>query len=326
VGFNEISGNERVKKILRLALEKGRVPNSLLFSGPKGVGKRSMARILAQAINCEREVSDACGKCSTCVAIARLRLPDVWEVEPAGQVIKIEQMREVRQMAYLKPMVARKRVVIVDDADKMTDDASNSLLKILEEPPLFSHIILVTAQAHLILPTIKSRCQVLNFSPIGKEEIKRVLMERNYPEDKARIMALLVNGNLEEAMELEWEGVQEKRKEAWNFLLSLLHQGEAAAFFRSYAFAQRNLVRKDFETVLGMLASFCRDLTLLKAGGEPRLLLNPDHADDLESLKTGWTPERFLECFDEIERTIFGLDKNLNMSLLVTSLYSLVGD
>lgn len=326
MGFDEISGNERVKKILRLSLERGRVPNSLLFSGPKGVGKRSLARILAQAVNCERQVSDACGNCPTCLAIAERRLPDVYEVEPAGLVVKIEQMRAVRQLAHLKPMKARKRVIIVDEADRMTDDASNSLLKILEEPPPFSHIILVTSQAHLILATVKSRCQVLNFSPIGKEEIRRKLLERDYPEDKAQIIALLVNGSLEAAMELDWEKVQEKRREAWNILLSILHQGSAAAFFRSYAFAQRNLIRDDFETVLGMLASFCRDLTLIKVGGDARLLLNPDRAGDLESLKTRWTPERYLDCIDGIEHTLSGLDKNLNMSLLVTSFYSLMGE
>ncbi|MBM3285278.1 MAG: DNA polymerase III subunit delta', partial [Candidatus Aminicenantes bacterium] len=105
MGFDDVLGNARVKKTLRLALLRSRVPNSLLFSGPRGVGKKSLARLLAQAVNCEREKDDACGVCATCVAISGRRLPDVWEIGPEGQEIKIDQMRALKQAAYLRPMV-----------------------------------------------------------------------------------------------------------------------------------------------------------------------------------------------------------------------------
>src|SRR5512136_2063012 len=148
MGFNEVLGNERIKKILRLALERDRVPNSLIFSGPRGVGKRRLAVVLAQALNCRREKIDPCGLCLSCGNIAKGKLPDVWEVEPDGQTIRLEQMQAVRQAAYVRPLAARRRVFIIPEADKMTGDAANSLLKILEEPPPFSHIILVTSMAH----------------------------------------------------------------------------------------------------------------------------------------------------------------------------------
>jgi DNA polymerase-3 subunit delta' len=325
-GFGAVLGNERIKKILRLALEKDRVPNSLIFSGPKGVGKGRLAVILAQALNCERETADACGECPTCLRIARHKLPDVWEVEPDGQSIKLEQMLQVRQAAYLRPLAARRRVFIINEAEKLTEDAANSLLKILEEPPLFSHLILVTSNPHLILPTIKSRCRILSFGPIGKEEIAKVLVGQGQPEERAKVIALLVNGNLEAAKNLDWEAVQEARREAWNIFVSLQKKGDASVFLRSYGFARREVIRDDLERVLGILASFCRDASLLKTGGERSLLLNPDYAADLEGLETDWGPEKYAECLSLIEQLISGLRKSLNMSLLATSFYSLMGE
>jgi DNA polymerase-3 subunit delta' len=325
-GFGAVLGNERIKKILRLALEKGRVPNSLLFCGPKGVGKRRLAVVLAQALNCERETADACGECPTCLKIAEGKQPDVWEVEPDGQWIKIGQMQEVRQAAYVRPMSARRRVFILADAEKMNGDAANCMLKVLEEPPPDSYFILVTSNPHLILPTIKSRCRILSFAPIGKEEIARVLVDKGLPEERAKVIALLVNGNLEAALTMDWEAVQEARREAWDIFVSLQKEGGASGFLRSYGYARREAVRDDLERVLGILASFCRDASLLKTGGERSLLLNPDYAAELEGLGADWGPEKYAECLNLVEQTISGLRKSLNMSLLASSFTSLMGE
>ncbi len=326
-GFDEVPGNDRIKKILRLALDKGRVPNSLIFCGPRGVGKRRLAVILAQALNCERGKVEPCGECPACRKIAAGKYPDVWVVEPDGQTVKIEQMQAVREAAYVRPLEARRRVFVVAEAERMTADAANCLLKILEEPPSYSHLILVTAAPHLILPTIKSRCQVLSFGPIGREEIKRALLDKGLPEDQASVIALLVNGNLEEALELDWDKVQESRSEAWSLFLALQGRGEdPTAFLRAYAFSQRNLVRDDLEKVLGILASFCRDATLLRYGGAESLLLNPDYAGALGELETSWGPADYGRCLQKIERAHAGLKKSLNLGLLVMSLYSLMGE
>jgi DNA polymerase-3 subunit delta' len=99
VGFDDVLGNGRVKKILRSALQRGRVPNSLLFCGPEGVGKRTLALVLARAVNCQRRPDDACGECPACRAISAGRFPDVQEIKPEGQFIKVEHIREMRQLA-----------------------------------------------------------------------------------------------------------------------------------------------------------------------------------------------------------------------------------
>jgi DNA polymerase III delta' subunit len=324
--FNNIVGNSRVKKILRLALQKNRLPNSLLFYGPKGVGKRSLALTLAEAVNCERRGADACGECPTCLAISGGRFPDVQEVKPSGQVIRVDRVREMRQAAYMRPMVGRKRVFIISEADKMNDESFNTVLKILEEPPLFSHFILLTDNPYLILATIKSRCQVLQFVPIGREEIARTLLEKGYPEDRARIMSLFVRGNLEEALDLNWDEVREARREAWALFLSIAKPEKPALFLRSYGFVQRNLIREDLKKTLEIMASFCRDLVLMKEKGDLSLLLNPDYEEELRALENSCGLEKCWEFLRRVDGAVSGLDKNLNMSLIGCAFHSLLGE
>ena len=322
MAFKDILGNSRVKKILRKALQKKKVPNSMLFCGPEGIGKKDMALVLAKAMNCERKKDDACEVCSSCKAINAGNFPDVIEISHEKEVIKIEQMRTLRKIAYLKPMMGKKRVFVVVDADKMTEEAANSLLKILEEPPLFSYIILVARNPLLIMSTIQSRCQVLNFSPIAKEDIGKILVEKGFEEKKARIISLLVHGNLKQALSLEWEEVQDKRMKAWQLFLSLLRKGKAALFLRNYATSQRALIKDEWEQTLEILSSFCRDSILIKEKGDRRLLMNPDFEEEIKKEETQLSLEALMDCLAKIDYAIYGLEKNLNVNLLVSSFFS----
>jgi DNA polymerase-3 subunit delta' len=322
MAFKDILGNSRVKKILQKALQKNKVPNSMLFCGTRGIGKREMALVLAKAMNCERKKDDACEVCQSCKAINARNFPDVIEISPEKEVIQIDQMRMLRKIAYLKPMMGKKRVFVVVDADRMTEQAANSLLKVLEEPPLFSYIILVAHNPFLIMPTIKSRCQVLNFSPISKEDIGKTLVEKGYAQKKARIISLLVRGNLKQALALEWEDVQDKRTKAWELFLSLLRRGKVALFLRDYGSSQRALVRDEWEQVLEMLSSFCRDSILIKEGGDRRFLMNPDYEKEISKEGSPLSLEELMDCLTKIDYAIYGLGKNLNMNLLVSSFFS----
>jgi DNA polymerase-3 subunit delta' len=322
MAFKDILGNSRVKKILRKALQKNKVPNSLLFCGPRGIGKRDMALVLAKAMNCERKDGDACEVCPSCKAINAGNFPDVIEISPERELIQINQIRMLRKIAYLKPMMGKKRVFVVVDADKMTEEAANSLLKVLEEPPLFSYIILVAHNPLLIMSTIKSRCQVLNFSPVSKEDIEKILVENGYEEKKARIISLLVRGNLKQALSLEWEDVQDERTKAWGLFLSLIRKGKVALFLRDYATSQRAPVKDEWEQILEMLSSFCRDSILIKENGDRSFLMNPDYEEEIRKEGSELSLEGLMDCLKKIDYAIYGLEKNLNMNLLVSSFFS----
>src|SRR5881296_644990 len=214
MGFAEFLGNERIVAALRGALRSQRVPHALLFAGPRGVGKFTLARMFAQAANCERLNDDACGDCHTCQRIALLaepqRLmeqglaergesadaatvervplilqshPDVWALVPdpvrlkspvARPMLRIGQLRAVQRAAYFQPM-GRRRVFILDGAETMRWDVASVFLKILEEPPGSATLILTAPSPHALLPTIVSRCLQFHFAPLPQAALEKIL-------------------------------------------------------------------------------------------------------------------------------------------------------
>lgn len=325
MAFKDIAGNERTKRILKLALERGRLPNSLLFAGPQGVGKRRTALTLAKALNCRRLTADSCDECDACRAIDEGRFPDVMEIEAPVKEITIEQVRLLKQMAYLRPLSGKKRVFILIDAENVNVHSANSLLKVIEEPPPLSHIILLTASPFLLLPTVRSRCRTLAFAAMADEEVERVLRDRDLREDQARIIALLVGGNLRRALELDWEEVQARKEESWRLFEGLL-SGDRASLFLDRFGTLPKAVLEDFRETLELFSSFTRDILLLALGGDARLLLNPDYEDRLRTASTRWPAPRFLSALAEFDFVLAELPKNLNKSLLAATLFSKIGE
>jgi DNA polymerase-3 subunit delta' len=228
----------------------------------------------------------------------------------------------IKQLAYLKPMSGRRRVFLVDEAEKMNEESANSILKVLEEPPLFTHIILITENPAFILQTVKSRCQVLSFSPVSKDEIEQALRDNGYEEEKARILALLVRGNLEQALDLDWEEIQGRRQEAWELFHALISRGESSLFLRKYAFQKRNVVKEDLEQTLELFSSFCRDFVLMKENGDPALLFNPDYESRIREDEKYLSYEQTLSFLAGIDVAVTSLGRNMNIGLLASALYS----
>jgi len=202
--FRDIRGHERTCGQLRAALEHDRVPHALLFAGPDGVGKRSVALALAACLLCERDGDDACGECASCRQVAAGTHSDLQliTVPPGKKEIGIDRVRELRRFVQLQPVRGRSKVGIIDDAHMLTGAAQNALLKTLEEPPPRSVLILVANTPDAMLPTVRSRCQRLQFGPLPVEQVVEVLTQHGLDAAAAGELAALADGSPGRALAL----------------------------------------------------------------------------------------------------------------------------
>lgn len=175
--FEKIIGNDKIKEMLSKTIENGTTSHSYLLVGTQGIGKKMLAVQFAKKILCLKQEED--NPCKSCIEFESNNHPDYMCIQPEEKSIKIEQIRFLQKKIQEKPIIANKKVYIIDDADTMTQEAQNCLLKTLEEPPEFATIILIGSQENLFLPTIRSRCMILKFKPIEDDQLKQY-MEVNY--------------------------------------------------------------------------------------------------------------------------------------------------
>ncbi len=194
MGFQQIAGQERAKSLLRNALAANRLAHAYLFAGPPGSGRMETAQAFAQAIFCEKGGSDACGECLECRKVMHGNHPDLHVIRPDGATVKIEQIRSLqRELAY-RSSGAGYKVYIIEAAETMTTQASNSLLKFLEEPPSPVVAILLAPSAQAVLPTILSRTQLVPFVPGDRQALENILVQEGKPPLLARAAVHLSPG------------------------------------------------------------------------------------------------------------------------------------
>lgn len=174
--YTDILGNEKVKDILKKAVQHNTVLHSYLFVGEEGIGKSLFAKEFAKSILCLGK-EKPCEACKSCIEIEENNQPDYIEIVPDGNSIKIEQIRNMQLKVAEKPIVSTKKVYVIQEADTMTQEAQNALLKTLEEPPEYITIILIASNENSILNTIKSRCTKIVFEPLSNEELKKYAQE-----------------------------------------------------------------------------------------------------------------------------------------------------
>ena len=175
--FDGLVGQEFVVATLKSSIRQERIAHAYLFSGPRGVGKTSAARILAKALNCETGLTDTpCGKCTSCQEITRGNSMDVIEIDGASNT-SVNDVREIKDEVLFSPANSRYKVYIIDEVHMLSNSAFNALLKTIEEPPPYVIFIFATTEVHKIPPTIRSRCQQFNFRLISSENIKQCLMQ-----------------------------------------------------------------------------------------------------------------------------------------------------
>ena len=361
--FSEILGHQRIVTTLRGMLATGRVPHALLFSGPRGVGKYTLARMFAQAANCQRLRDDFCGECDPCRRIAGLAdpgplieagiaergesadaatiervpllletHPDVWAVVPdpvrlknpvARPMLRMGQLRAVQRAAYFKP-VARRRVFLLDGAETMRPDYANVFLKILEEPPETSTLILMTTNAYLLLPTIRSRCMQFFFAPLETKLVEDILSVRTkLTAAERRLAAHLAEGSPGAALALDLEEAAGLRRRALQLLADAAEARSSAGLFAQTAQLAKGQ-KLPFESVLELFYSLLTDLLELSAGCANLTLRNPTLAKELAALGKRVDPQwvsRAVEGLDELwSRLRRNVNRQLGLDAVVLSL------
>lgn len=321
MAFAEVVGHDRIKGILARAVAGGRLPPALLLIGPEGVGKKTLAQAVARALLCARRDGDSCGQCPACSRASRGLHPDVFFTEPQTTVIKIEQIRQLVSEILGTPFEGRARAFVVDEAHLMTEQAANALLKALEEPPMTSHVLLVTASPQALLPTIRSRCQALRFGPLPAGLLEAHLRAgAGLSPEEARLRASLAAGSLGAALAFESDAYRSLRDE----LMSLLEDAERVGPMGRLEAAERLADLEDPALALTALRSLLRDAAALRTGVRPERLLNADIAPRLVSLAQGRVGDRAALLAAAVAETRSALrgnaNKLLSMDLLLDAL------
>lgn len=293
--FDQLTGNERVKQLLRRMLGSGRVPGALLFTGEEGVGKKLFALEIAKALNCRaRQGVEACGKCPVCVRISRFNFPqsedsddwkkiiwtdhgDVGMVVAPKRVLLVDQMRHIEGEANFRPFEGKARVFIVDDADKLNDASANALLKTLEEPPPTSHLILITSRPAMLLPTIRSRCQAIRFSPLTTAEIEHYLLENKLATPaEAGLRARAGNGSIGRALQGDLESFKERRDAMLQVLTAVAITGDHSRLLRLAEEMNDAKHKDEYEFALELLETLIRDALIVSFGVSSGRVINED--------------------------------------------------
>lgn len=236
IQFHDIIGQDIAITVLKKAMGTDRVSHAYLFSGPEGVGKATTALVFAAALNCtgeDRSDLEPCGKCPSCILMAAGNHPDVTVISPDGTQTKIDQMRELRRQSQFAPTRGKWKVNIIERAESLNEDSASAILKTLEEPQPYVVNILITRNPGVILPTIRSRCQLIRFFPAPVEELVPKLMERLVvTEDQARLVAAYSEGRTGKAISLINDSSFKSIREEMISIADRLSDGDQASFLR----------------------------------------------------------------------------------------------
>src|SRR5437867_4923173 len=319
--FDSSIGQERPKRFLQAALRSERLAHALLFHGKERIGKLLTARVLALAVNCEAipppDPPDACGACRSCHQIETGVHPDVTILTATSGNRETNQTREIESRFIYRPLIGLRKIVILDNADLLRREAANALLKTIEEPPPDSLIILVSSRPEALLPTIRSRCQAIRFAPLALDQVEAaVRRQRKLPEQDLHFLAVIAGGRLGLALEADPEALRAERAEFLRLVTSETVESTGSLLAACEAVAKSDQA----EAAFGWLATWFRDLVLVKIGGERGRLVNSDLQAELEALASLLPVATMVDLAAYVESMTRGLDRNLNKQLLLEGL------
>ena len=297
--FEKIKGQNFAKKYLTNSIKSNMVSHAYMFEGPNGIGKNTMARELA-AILLEME--------------NLFNSPDYIEIKPDGNSIKIAQIRKLQSDILVKPYKSYK-IYVIDEAQKMTVEAQNALLKTLEEPPKYAIIILITDNKESLLDTIKSRCEIIKFTPIPMQEVASYLTMNGIDSKRASLLANFSRGSMKKAIELsESEEFNLMREEVQKYVEIFLN-GNLIEIMDIQSSIEK--YKDQIRNVLDLLINYFRDIMMVKENVDNSMIINLDRLIFVKNMSNKTTYSQLSKIIDIIEETKNKLRSNCNFNISI---------
>lgn len=301
-GFQDIIGQEQIKEHLRNAISAGKVSHAYIINGEKASGKEFIAKVFAMALQCEKGETEPCQECHSCKQALSDNHPDIIRVtHEKPNTVGVDDIRtQVNNDVAIKPYSGPYKIYIINEAEKMTTQAQNAILKTLEEPPEYAVILLLTTNVNSLLPTILSRCVVLNMKPVSDELVKKYLMEQlQVPDYKAEVCVAFARGNIGKAKALaSSEDFENVKAEALS-LLKYIHDMELNEIIA--AIKKITEYKLEINDYLDICSIWYRDVLLFKATNDVNHLV---FREEIQALRK--TAQR--SSYEGIERVIQALD------------------
>lgn len=297
--FEKIRGQRFAKKYLSNSIKSNMISHAYMFEGPSGVGKNTMARELA----------------TTLLEMENLfNSPDYIEITPDGNSIKIAQIRKLQSDILVKPYKSYK-IYVIDEAQKMTVEAQNALLKTLEEPPKYAIIILITNNKESLLDTIKSRCEIIKFTPIPLVEVADYLTQIGVDKNRASLLANFSRGSMQKAIELsESEDFHIMRDEVQKYVETFL-TGSMLDIMDIQSSIEK--YKDNITNVLDLIVNYFRDIMMVKENVDSSMIINLDRLVFIKNMSTKITYSQLSKIIDIIEETKNKLRSNCNFNISI---------
>jgi len=317
VKLADVLGHETAVAELGRVIAADRVPAALLLLGPAGIGKRTLADALAARLLCEAGTDDACGVCSQCTRVAVGTHPDLRVVvrDADRKDVRTEQIRELTRWLSLTPLMAGRKVGIVDGAHEVNEHGQNALLKTLEEPPGSTVLLLTASAPSLLLPTVRSRCRQVRLDPLPVALVRRIIETRSIEAAESEVLASLAEGSPGRALALAGPDERQARQSVLETLPALRTLDAAEISKRA-----QELARGAGDTGLAVMLSWYRDVLGAALLGPDAQLRLPGHAADVRTAAGRLDAAAVLRQLEAVCDTIRDIERNANRTLAIETL------